>query len=271
MKQEKKSMNLRGIIFVLAFVFIGLIILFGSWYTVSAGQRAILLTFGKPSEITMLEGLHFKIPFIQHAIKMDIKTQKYEADVSAASADLQIVSTKIAVNYHLASDSVPEIYQKIGLDYESKIIQPAVQEVVKASTAQFTAEELITKRELIKEKIDEALKQRLTIKGIIMETTSITNFDFSSEFNQAIESKVTAEQFAFKATRDLERIKIEAEQRVAEASGKADAISIESRALRENKDILQLRFIEKWDGKMPLVVGDTNPLLSISNLRGDVK
>jgi regulator of protease activity HflC (stomatin/prohibitin superfamily) len=164
------------------------------------------------------------------------------------------------------------LYKEIGLDYESRIIQPAVQEVVKASTAQFTAEELITKRSAVKERIDAGLKDRLLQRGIIMETTSITNFDFSAEFNKAIESKVTAEQNALQAQNVVKMKEFEAQQAIATANGQAestkkvadatayakkavaDADAYGLRVVREelSKDnsLIQYRQVEKWDGKL---------------------
>ena len=132
-----------------------LILIFGSIYTVQAGYRGILLTFGKPDSVAKTEGIGFKIPIAQKVVKMAVQTQKYEADASAASKDMQVVSTKIAVNYHIVSERVPEIYTELSLAYQDRLIQPAVQEVVKASTAQFTAEELITRRPEVKDKIKE--------------------------------------------------------------------------------------------------------------------
>ena len=250
---------------------------FGSWYIVNPGERGIILTLGKPSEIPSSEGFHMKIPLIQSIVKMDIKTQKYETKASAASKDLQIVSTDIAVNYHLTGESVPNLYKTIGIDYTDKVIQPAVQEVVKASTAQFTAEELITKRELVKEKIDHALNQRLLDKGILMETTSITNFDFSHEFNVAIEQKVTAEQNALTAKNKLAQIEYEAKQLIANAEGtsksrilnaeaEAKAIQIQSQAITQQggRNYVQLKTVEKWNGVLPqYMLSGTIPLLNI--------
>jgi regulator of protease activity HflC (stomatin/prohibitin superfamily) len=247
-----------------------------------------LLTFGNPNENAIAEGLHFKVPFAQSVVYMDIQTQKYNADASAASKDLQTVSTKIAVNYHL-TENVVSLYREIGLDYESKIIQPAVQEVVKASTSQFTAEELITKRKLVKQKIDENLKARLDTRGIIMETTSITNFDFSAQFNAAIEAKVTAEQNALTEKNRLASIEYQAQQQVAQANGtaistvlnaqaqadaklaiaKAEAAALELQKNQITSQLLELRSIEvqksyadKWNGQLPTtVLGNQIPLL----------
>lgn len=246
-------------------ILLGLIVvLFGSTYIIEAGERGVLLTFGKPSQEAIGEGLHFKIPLAQTIKKMDVKTQKYVAQASGASKDLQVVSTEVAVNYKTSPERTPEIYQKIGLAYEDRIIQPAVQEGVKAVTAKFTAEELVTRRPEVKDEIRLFLLDRLQERGMIVEEISITNFDFSESFNTAIEAKVTAEQQKLKAERDLERIRIEAEQKIAQAEAEAESIRIQSEALKANPDILELRAIEKWNGIMPQVTGGAVPFIGIN-------
>jgi len=276
MKDKKgiiNDSNPFGIIIPIMFVFIVSGLLFASIYIISAGERGVLLTFGKPSMEAQGEGLHFKIPLVQSIKKMDVKTQKYESDSSAASKDLQVVSTKIAVNYHLVPANVPILYSEIGKDYQDRVIQPMVQEVVKASTAQFTAEELITRRPEVKEKIKELLKERLMERDIIVEDISITNFDFSESFNAAIESKVTAEQLKLKAERDLERIKIEAAQEIESAKAEAESLRLQKQQI--TPDLIKLReieaqilAIEKWDGIMPQVTGGAIPFIDLRNNQG---
>lgn len=281
---EKKGFNYEKLIVSVIVGIILSIIVFGSFYIINPGERGILITLGKPSPVASAEGLHFKFPIIQHIVKMDIKTQKYEASASGASKDLQIVSTNIAVNYHLSSDGVVNLYKDIGVGYRDKLIQPFVQEVVKSNTAKFTAEELITKRELIKEQIDIDLRERLIDRGIYMETTSITNFDFSAQFNTAIEQKVTAEQNALTEKNRLSMIEYQALQKVAEANGTATATILnaeanaksillkaqsDAEALRLQKsqvtpELIQLRMAEKWNGALPqYMLGDTMPLLQL--------
>ncbi len=269
--------SIKKYIKVSLFGIIVLIVLFGSIYTVAAGQRGVLLTFGKPSDLAQVEGLHFKWPLAQKVVKIDVKTQKYEADAGSASKDLQVVSTKIAVNYHLVPETTPILYKEIGLGYQDRVIQPAVQEVVKASTAKFTAEELITRRAEVKEDIKQLLKERLQIRGIVVEEISITNFEFSEEFNRAIESKVTAEQLKLKAERDLERIIIEKQQTITRAEAEAQALRLQKQEI--TPDLIRLReievqskaldvrlkAIEKWDGILPKVTSDVVPLIDISS------
>ncbi len=264
MNYDNEEIPTKKIILVSLTIILLLIFIFGSFYTIPAGARGVILTFGKPSDLASTEGLHFKIPIAQRVIKMDVKTQKYEAPASSASRDLQVVSTNVAVNYHIVPDTVPILYQEIGITYQDRVIQPAVQEVVKSATAKFTAEELITKRPEVKDEIERQLKERMQKRGIILEELSITNFDFSESFNSAIEAKVTAEQNALAAKNKLEQVKYEAEQKIEEAKGKAEAITIESQALKSNPDILELRAIEKWDGKLPTVTGGAVPFVDVN-------
>jgi prohibitin 2 len=242
-----------------------LIVLFGSFGTVGAGERGILLQFGAVQDKVFNEGLYFKVPLIQQVVKMDVKIQKDEVPASASSKDLQIVTSKIALNYHLDPTSVNKIWQEVGKNYNSRIIAPSIQEAVKSVTALFTAEELITKREEVKDQIKNNLSERISGRSIIVDEFNIIDFSFSPAFNEAIEAKVTAEQLKLKADRDLERIKIEADQKVAEARGKASAILAEAQALRSNPKVVELRWIEKWDGKVPTYWGQASPFIGLEN------
>lgn len=276
-RETKILRQIRKAIWVGVLIIFGLILLFGTFYTIDAGHRGVIKTFGAPSMEARGEGLHMKIPIAQKVVRMSVQTMKYEAKASAASKDLQVVETDVAVNYHIEPTTVPVIYRNIGADYEAKIIQPAVQESVKAVTAQFTAEELITKRDTVKSMIDEKLHERLAASNINMETTSITNFDFSENFNQAIEAKVTAEQLKLKAMNDLERIKVEAEQKaasaegdkkakIAQAEGDAEAIRLIDEQLTRSPQYVQYFTVQKWNGVMPLVTGGATPLINLQAL-----
>jgi len=246
----------RKTIVRLAVVIIAVILLFwlSPFGTIAAGERGVHLRFSAVTGIKQ-EGLYFILPLIDSVQRMDIKVQKEQTEADAASKDLQTVNIVVALNYHVNAEKVADIYQKLGLQYKDRIIDPAMQEAVKASTAKFTAEELITKRELVRDDIKTQLRARLAERDIIVDEFNIVNFRFSKVFNEAIEAKVTAEQSALAAKNKLEQIKFEAEQRVAEAKGKAEAITVESNALRSNPQILELRALEKWNGVLPQVTG----------------
>jgi regulator of protease activity HflC (stomatin/prohibitin superfamily) len=262
-KEEKQKQII--IYFGIIFGCFGLLLILNPFYTVSAGERAIVLEWGKPQDVAMTEGLHFKIPLYQSIVKTDIRTQKYEADLSAASKDLQTVSTKIAINYRLNSESVVSMYKSVGLDYAIKIIQPTEQEVNKAATAQYTAEELVTKREEVREKMKLLLLEKLSARGIIVEEINIVDFDFSPSFNAAIEAKVTAEQEALTQKNKLEQIKYEADQRVAQAEGEAKAIKAQAEAIKAQggSEYIALQWIKQWDGKLPTMMldGDSSTMM----------
>lgn len=264
-----KENSIPGFIAMIIVISLITMLIFSTFYIVSAGERGVISTFGDPSMDAQSEGLHFKIPIVQSIKIMDVKTQKYEADATAASNDLQVVTTKIAVNYHLVPDSVPRLYKEIGTDYRERVIQPTVQEVVKASTAKYTAEQLITKRAECKESILQGLKDRLLERGIIVEDISIVNFDFSQSFNDAIEAKVTAEQNALGAKNKLEQIKFEAEQKVVTAKAEAEALSLQKAQI--TPDLIRLRqlevqrlALERWNGVLPQFTGGVIPFLDTS-------
>jgi len=243
-----------------------LIVIFGSFVIVGAGERGVVITLGKVSDTVFTEGLHFKIPIIQNIEKLDVKTQKEQVDASAASKDLQTVTAKVALNYHLDATNVNRLWQSIGSDYKTRIIDPAIQEAVKAVTAKYTAEELITMRPQVKEDAKLALTERLTKEFIIVDELSIVDFDFSPSFNDAIEAKVTAEQNALAAKNKLEQIKYEAEQRVTQAKGEAEAIRIQAQAIQNQGGAayVNLKAVEKWNGTLPTyMMGDTVPFVNL--------
>lgn len=262
--EKIRDMNFKKIAKYAAIGLVALIILFGSFGTIGAGERGVLLQFGAVKDKIFDEGLYIKIPIIQDVVKIDVKIQKDEIPASASSKDLQIVTSKIALNYHLDPNSVNKIWQEIGKNYNTRIIAPSIQEAVKSVTAKFTAEELITRREEVKEKIKANLAERLLQSAIIVDEFNIIDFYFSDAFNNAIEAKVTAEQLKLKAERDWERIKIEKEQKITEAEGKAQAIRIEAQALMSNPKVVELRWIEKWDGKVPTYWGEASPFVGLN-------
>lgn len=250
---------------------VGLLILvilaFNSFVTIGAGERGVVFNqFGGVSDMVVDEGLRFKIPWLQQIIPIDVKIQKYETGVSASSKDLQMVQSVIAVNYHISPSEANSVYQDVGLSYKERIIDPAVQESMKAATAQFTAEELITKRAEVSLQIKDILGARLLVHNIIVDEFNIVDFNFSEQFNLAIEAKQTAEQSALKAERDLDRIKIEAEQQITAARAEAEGQRLQRETI--TPELLQLRAIEKWDGHLPQVTGGATPFIDIRSLRG---
>ncbi len=230
------------------------------WVQIGAGERGIVLNFGAVQKNVVGEGLHFRVPIMQSFAIMDVKVQKSLTNAAASSADLQEVSSEVALNYHVISDKANVVYQNIGIEFKERIIDPAVQEVVKAVTAKYTAEELITKRPAVSEAMRANLAERLMAHNIAVDAFSIVGFSFSKIFMEAIESKQTAEQLALKSKRDLDRIKIEAEQKVTTAKAEAEGLRLQKANI--SPDLIELRkidanlrAIEKWNGILPQVTG----------------
>ncbi len=260
---ELKIRNLILTIAVPALLIVLIWVVLSTFVTIDAGHRGVVLKWGEVQERVLSEGLWTITPIAERVVSLDVRTQKYEAFATAASKDLQDTTTTVAVNYHLDPSTVNTLYREIGIEYGGIIIQPTIQEVVKASTAKFTAEELITQRPKVKEDIELGLEERLNSRGIVVETVSITDFRFSSQFTQAIEQKVTAQQLALKAQNDLERIKIEAQQKIEVAKGDAESIRVIQEQLSESPDYIEFLATQKWDGKLPLATGGTVPFIEI--------
>lgn len=262
--QESKSQNALKVIKNVAIAILIFMIIWGSFFIVGPGDKGVIFnSFTGIKEKTYDEGLHFKLPIFETPYRFEVRTRIFKDQASAASKDLQVVSTEVALNYHIEKTNVNDLFKNIGANYEERIIDPSIQEVVKATTAKHIAEELITKREVVKEEIKVNLRDRLARSYIILDELSITNFDFSPEFNKAIEAKVTAEQLALKAQRDLERIKTEALQNIEKAKGEAESIRIVNEQLLKSPQYIDYLTIQKWDGKMPLALG-SGSLLSIT-------
>lgn len=263
------------IITCIVIIILAAILVIGSFTIVPAGNTGVVLTLGKVSNTSFGEGFHLKIPFIQEVQNMSNKIQVYETPASAVSKDLQTISSNIAVNYRLISDSAADMYQNVGTDYQTVLIAPVVQECMKSATAKYTAEELITERQAVGDEVKSALDNKLNAYGIYIEKFNIVNFDFSAEFNNAIEAKQVAEQNLLKTeTEQKQAITIaeaEAKKKVIAAEANANAILAEAEAQAEanrmieaslSEKVIAYEQIEKWDGVMPKVVsGDSNGML----------
>lgn len=252
-----------------SFVLIILSVFGSAYYSVPAGYRGVLLNFGAVKGV-MGEGVQFVIPFVQKVELMEVRTQKEEAQAAAASKDLQNVSTTVAINYHLNPLQVGNLYKNVGLDFATRIIDPATQETVKAVVANYTAEELIRLRSKIKNEIDTMLTERLKAYNIVVENNgvSLTNFEFSQDFNSAIEQKQVAQQSAEKSKYELQKAEIDAKTAIAIAEGEARSNRIKAEALNQNggSKVLAREWIEKWDGHLPQVSSNGNMMFNIDSL-----
>lgn len=263
---QRKIPNIPKMFMHFGIPFIILCILWMSFVIIRPGTRGVLVTLGAVQEETWDEGLHMKIPFMQKIKRINVQTQKIEAPADGASKDLQDVQTTIALNFHVDPSAASTLYQTVGRDYVSRIIAPAIEESVKASTALFTAEELIKRRVEVREATQKSIKERLEQYNIIVDSFSIINFQFSASFDRAIEAKVTAEQQALEEQNRLKQIEFQAQQKIVQATAEAEAIRIRGAALSENPKLVELEAVEKWDGVLPVYqLGGATPFINIPN------
>jgi len=256
-----------------------IIMFFSSWFTVAPWERAFVVTFGSIWNEVYDSWFHFKNPLADR-VTMNVQTKKVEIIATAASKDLQNVTAKVAVNYNIIPSAVREIKKTFWDEdtIELRLIQPSVQDSIKAATAMFTAEELITKRLAVSDNIVKNIKDKVQKQWIQISSVNIMDFNFSESFNQAIESKVTAEQEAQRAKNNLARIEFEGRQLVvqataqkeaaiAKAQAEAESIRIQSEAIQKNwgQEYVELKRIEKWDGKLPtqMIPNSTVPFLNV--------
>jgi len=239
---------------------------------VPAGSRGVMTTFGKPADEVLDEGIHLRFPLAQKIHLLETRVQKSEGEGDAASKDLQAVHTRVAINYHLEPHQVAQAFRSIGPSTDviaDRIILPAAQESMKAVTARFTAEELITRRTDVREGIATLLREKMQRHGLVLDEFAIINFRFSESFAKAIEAKVGAEQDKLRAERDLLRIRVEAEQKITQAKAEAESLALQRAQV--TPELLKLREIEnqraaivKWNGVLPTTTYGQVPLIGIA-------
>jgi len=253
------------VIGVLAIICVIVIILFSilPFVVIDAGNRGVVMNYGKVQDQILDEGIHWRTPFVQSVKEIDVRVQKADVKAAAASADLQDVTMDVVVNYRIDPKKVNVVYQKIGDNKEvfDRIIAPNTNEIVKAATAKYTAENIIKNRAELKKLIDTALLARLSDYGVILDDVSLTEIDFSKEFNAAIEAKQVAEQRVQEAQFIADKAKKDAEAAVNKARGESEAQRLQEQTLTPL--LIQKRWIEQWDGKLPIYMGNATPLIQI--------
>lgn len=257
--------NVVKIATVGAIILVAIAILANCFIIVDAGHTGVVVTLGKVNEGVLQEGLHFKAPFVQRIVKIDNRIVKLEVDTEAFSKDLQTVTTTIAINYRVDTDKSYSIYKNIGADYEGVLVTPAVNEVLKAITAKYTAEESVTNRTLISEGLIKGLNEKLNNIGLYVTDVNIINFDFSEAFIDAIEEKQVAEQKLLKAETEKQTAITNAEAQAQTTKIKAEAEAEANNKIKAslNDDIIRSKFYDKWDGKLPQAMGSDSIITNI--------
>ena len=266
-----KIFNKKTIIILLVAI-VAIATVASSMTIVEAGHTGVVVTLGKVEDHVLQEGLHFKIPFIQEVVRIDNRITKLDVDTEAFSKDLQTVSTTIAINYRVDTSKSYSIYKNIGRDYESVLVIPAVNEVLKATAAKYTAEESVTNRTLVSEGLVAGLNDKLNEIGLYVTDVNIINFDFSEAYINAIEEKQVAQQQLLKAETEKQTAITNAEAEAEATKIRAEAEAEANRILAESitAELIEYQKIEKWNGELPVVSGgDTTPILDVSTIIAD--
>lgn len=243
----------------------------GSWFIVSPGMAGVITRAGSIHDTIYEEGFHLKLPLVDSAHEVNVQTLTFNGKgIDAGTRDLQSVTAEVAVIFSVDRVDVKDVYRNYR-DVETlqaRALQPVIEEAFKSAAAGSTAEELITKRAVVRDKLLTSVREKLQPHYVTVKDVNITNFAFSRGFSSAVEAKVTAEQQAKKAEHDLARIRTEGEQRVATAKAEAEAIKAQAEAINKQggAEYVQLKWIEKWDGALPttqLAAGGAVPLVSL--------
>ena len=263
-KDENGDYKISKIIIVSVVGLFLITTLFCSFTTIKSGEVGLKTRFGKIVNTSLNEGINFKIPYVEKIVKVNIKVQKNQLKTESSSKDLQTIKTQLAINYRVSVDKAVSLYKNVGSSYEETILQPAIQESIKAVMSQYTAEQTITLRNEVSDKCLQEIQSRVGKYGIIVDEFNIIDLDFSEAYNQAIEEKQVAEQKVLTAQQELEKAKIEAEKKVVEAKATKEANELLNQTLSD--EVLLKQFVEKWDGKLPETYAGED-ILSIFNLK----
>jgi len=258
---NKATMGVIGMCFVIALVVLAVF----SIFTVPAGKVGVVTRWGAVNRV-VYPGVGIKIPFVEGIRKMDVRMQLYQIDCAAASNDSQTVTSTVALNYHIDGLFATNIFQNIGMNYEEILIDPALENVFKDTTAQYDASELITKRETVRLHAEDSLSKLLIEYHIVVDNLNIVNFDFSPEYNEAIEQKQVAQQEVETAKEKKAKAVIDAERALIEAQAQAAAQAALKDAGALSPEYLQYLAITKWNGILPTVTGGAIPFIDITEL-----
>ncbi|MBF0491858.1 MAG: prohibitin family protein [Deltaproteobacteria bacterium] len=262
----------KGVKFIGGFFVVMILLnILSPFVIIGPGERGVVLRFGAVSDKIFNEGFHFVTPLMEKVVRINTQPREIKLEhAQAVSKDLQDVITNLTLNYTVVQLEVNQYVQQPGVNRESVILDPAMQESLKSVTAQFTAAELITEREKVSSLIQAKLQDVLKKNHLEYRQLAITNFQFSKAFSDAIERKQVAQQDALTAENELKKAQILAEQRIAQAKAEAEAIRIQTEALQQNQNLVKLEAVKRWDGKLPqYMMGNSVPFVDISH--GDSK
>src|SRR5512136_2094333 len=262
----------------LSLLFILFLAAWGSFVIVPAGHRGVVLLWGSVEKRIMGEGLNLKAPFAETVIKVDVKVQPHPfKEIDASSKEYQMVKLTGMMNFHIDPAYVNDLYQKVGLDFANKVIDPAFNDFVKEVVPIYPITEILPKREEIRKRAMTKLGDNLSRYHIIVDDIYFANIRFSPEYERAVEAKQVAQQQVETQRQVLAQREIEAQQKVATAKGEAESILVVAQGQAKANDALsrsispilvQYKGVEKWNGILPQVSGGAMPFVDLGKMGG---
>lgn len=255
-------------------VFIGygivaLILLFGTFFTVSEGQKALITTFGKASNTIYGAGIHMKLPLIQHVKRFDVKTIRADYKTQTYTKDIQTATIIVSYSYNLIANDIVQTYKEYGNDWQERILYPNLEQAVKAEVGTWNADTMVANRDKVAEDILKSLQDRMLAHNYPVSITNfqMINIDYSSQFEQAIEKKVIAEQAALEEANRTKQVEQTSKQKVVAAKAEAESMRIRANALAQNPKLVSYEAVQKWDGKLPqIMTGNSTPILDLRSI-----
>ena len=249
---------------VIVVLFILFLIVFQPMTIVGVGERGVKVTLGQTSPVALEEGVHFVMPFISTVKKMNVKTVKSNIATMAQSKDIQQARIVYVVNYNLQPENAPKMWRTVGRDYVSVVVMPTVEGIVKDTIGKWNAQDIVANREKVASEVLFKLNEKLGPKYINVSDFQITEIQYSQAFEQAIESKVTAEQEALKAKNKTVQVQEEGRQKIIASEAEAKSMAIRAQALTQNKNLVEYEAVQKWDGKLPqYMMGNSVPFVHL--------
>ena len=249
---------------VIVVLFVLFLIVFQPMTIVGVGERGVKVTLGQTSPVALEEGVHFVMPFISTVKKMNVKTVKANIATMAQSKDIQQARIVYVVNYNLQPENAPKMWRTVGRDYVSVVVMPTVEGIVKDTIGKWNAQDIVANREKVASEVLFKLNEKLGPKYINVSDFQITEIQYSQAFEQAIESKVTAEQEALKAKNKTVQVQEEARQKIIASEAEAKSMAIRAQALTQNKNLVEYEAVQKWDGKLPqYMMGNSVPFVNL--------
>lgn len=268
-QSEEDTVTPANVFLFIGYAIVGLIIFFGSWFTVSEGQKALITTFGRASEHIYGAGIHLKLPLIQHVKRFDVKTIRADYKTQTYTKDIQTATIIVSYSYNLIANDIVATYKEYGNDWQERILYPNLEQAVKAEVGTWNADTMVANRDKVAENVLASLQGRMVNHNYPVAITNfqMINIDYSKQFEQAIEKKVIAEQSALEEANRTKQVEQEAKQRVVSAKAEAESMRIRANALAQNPKLVSYEAVQKWDGKLPqFMMGSSTPILDLRSI-----